>query len=269
MKNTILIACTIINAIVTLIALIFVFKVDVTWTGPLGDTFGGLLSPLIGGISIYFIYKTFDAQREQLADQIRATNFSGSSLYFSEVSAMISDVRSKFNVLHYGEHVDEKVGEEAIKAIKSDLLNFKLPDNFLRNAFPLLRYLNEQMSRIALVATIGNNIDDNYLKELCKDKFKNELAGTIEQTLSVFEEVRRSLDLMQKKDEYYQNNSMFMSFMASQYESYLKSINSLHELGNVVTKTDFPDRIYEMSINKISHTERLGRIDLTSKWSAK
>ena len=69
MRNTILIVCTITNVIVTLIALIFVFKVDVTWTGPLGDTFGGLLSPLIGGISIYFIYKTFEAQREQLEDQ--------------------------------------------------------------------------------------------------------------------------------------------------------------------------------------------------------
>lgn len=69
MKNSVLIFCTIVNVLVTLIALIFVFNVDVTWTGPLGDTFGGLLSPIIGGISIYFIYQTFKAQREQLKDQ--------------------------------------------------------------------------------------------------------------------------------------------------------------------------------------------------------
>lgn len=38
-------------------------------TGPIGDTFGGILSPLIGLVSIYFIYETFKAQREQLEEQ--------------------------------------------------------------------------------------------------------------------------------------------------------------------------------------------------------
>lgn len=35
----------------------------------MGDTFGGLLSPIIGFISIYFIYKTFKSQNKQLDDQ--------------------------------------------------------------------------------------------------------------------------------------------------------------------------------------------------------
>ena len=45
-------------------------------TGPLGDTFGGLLSPIIGLVSVYFIYETFKAQREQLIEQKLASEAS-------------------------------------------------------------------------------------------------------------------------------------------------------------------------------------------------
>ena len=32
-------------------------------TGPLGDTFGGLLSPIIGLVSVYFIYESIPEPR--------------------------------------------------------------------------------------------------------------------------------------------------------------------------------------------------------------
>ena len=47
------------------------FKCQFDWgkLGPMGDMFGGLLSPIIGGVSILYIYKTFKAQKKQLKDQ--------------------------------------------------------------------------------------------------------------------------------------------------------------------------------------------------------
>lgn len=261
--------CTIVNVLVTIIALVFVFKVDVSWTGSLGDTFGGLLSPVIGGVSIYFIYQTFAAQREQLEDQIRATNFSGSSLYFSEISDMIFDIRAKFKILTYGDYVDEQVGEDAIEAIKEDLSGNNLPNDFIKNGLPVLQSLNEQMSRITLVATIGSNLKDDNLGRLFKDKFKNELEIMIRDIVSVFESVRRCLKLMESNDEYRKNNNKHVSWMAWQYESYYESIANLHELVDLLVKTDFPDRVYKVEINKISIVERLNRINLISKWTVK
>lgn len=55
-----------------LLILIFILIYGPDFTGPVGDTFGGIFSPIVGAISIYFIYKTFGAQREQLEDQKRA-----------------------------------------------------------------------------------------------------------------------------------------------------------------------------------------------------
>lgn len=125
------------------------------------------------------------------------------------------------------------------------------------------------MSRIALIANIGSNIEDSYLKELFKDKFKNELLDLIKQVISVFESVRSSLKLMHSDNEYCQDNCNHVSWMASQYESYLKSMNILNKLGNVVIKGDSPDRVWEVQLHKITIEERLSRIDLSSKWSAK
>ena len=59
-----------VNILLVLALLIFlIYGLEPGYTGPIGDTFGGLLSPVIGIVSIIFIYKTFAAQREQLKDQ--------------------------------------------------------------------------------------------------------------------------------------------------------------------------------------------------------
>ena len=44
-----------------------VFDHNPTYTGPIGDTLGGLLSPVIGIVSLIYIYNTFKEQREQFA----------------------------------------------------------------------------------------------------------------------------------------------------------------------------------------------------------
>lgn len=130
---------------------------DLEWaqnTGPLGDTFGGLFSPIIGLVSFILVYRTFKAQREQLADQVRATNFAGSSLYFVEVSNMISDVKLKLTSLEYKEYTDMKVGYEAMNAFKEDLSIGNLADDFLRNGLPLLRFINEQLILIQNLSVV-------------------------------------------------------------------------------------------------------------------
>lgn len=55
------------NFILLIVISILIYGPDST--GPVGDTFGGIFSPVIGIVSVYFIYETFKAQREQLEDQ--------------------------------------------------------------------------------------------------------------------------------------------------------------------------------------------------------
>ena len=88
-------------------------------TGPLGDTFGGLLSPIIGLVSVYFIYETFKAQREQLIeqklaseaslslqreqlkDQKRINDVTISSNMLSVLSDYLTTIEAKFNIIEY------------------------------------------------------------------------------------------------------------------------------------------------------------------------
>lgn len=49
-------------------------KETVTVSGPLGDTFGGLFSPIIGLVTILLVYRTFQDQRTSNAHSKSATN---------------------------------------------------------------------------------------------------------------------------------------------------------------------------------------------------
>ena len=179
---------------------------------------------------------------------------------------MIIDVKVKFDAISYGEYIDEKIGKEAIKAIKQDLSGRNLPGNFFKDAWPLLLSLNEQTKRILLIATVGNSIKDENLKRLFEDKFRSQLYTVIEQITSVFKDIRGSLKLMQNNEEYRTTNSEDVSFMASQYESYFKSITVLTEVVSFVNQVKRIE-VDEIHIKKISVGERLSKLDLTNDWS--
>lgn len=83
---------------------------DLKWTkntGTLGDTFGGLLSPIIGLVSIYFIYKTFKAQREQLKDQKKTNRATMSSVRLSTLMDDLKRIQGKFNGITYTNHINK------------------------------------------------------------------------------------------------------------------------------------------------------------------
>ena len=117
-STIVIVLCTILNIYFFLpIATAYVtHRFSLEWiekSGQMGDTFGGLLSPLIGLVSIYFIYKTFNAQREQLddqrkandamitaqreqlRDQIDANRVTMGTLHLEKIEAIIEDTRQK------------------------------------------------------------------------------------------------------------------------------------------------------------------------------
>ncbi len=155
MKNTILIVCTVVNVVITLVALIFVFKVDVLWTGPLGDTFGGLISPIVGGISVYLIFETFKSQQEQLKDQRKATNATIGLIYLDESRDLLKGVAEKISDLKFIDRgTTNNKGLEAVKSFGAMYQNKDISVAFLSQENVLLESLTLLVEKITFVARL-------------------------------------------------------------------------------------------------------------------
>lgn len=59
------------------------------------------MSPIIGGFSIYLIYKTFKAQGEQLEDQKKATKTESDAVYVSELRNLLEEVDNQLESIQY------------------------------------------------------------------------------------------------------------------------------------------------------------------------
>lgn len=145
---------TVVNVII-FIALVLLKFGNVTITGPLGDTFGGLLSPVIGIISAFLIYETFKAQREQLIDQKDANQIEKSSIYFSELKQLLEDTERQAQTFYFEIHTKESFNRYYGLDALNHFFAFYEPNvegaiSFSGNS--LLNAINTQISDMIFVA---------------------------------------------------------------------------------------------------------------------
>ena len=207
MKNIVLVVCTVINIILTAIALIFFFKVDVLRTGPLGDTFGGLLSPVIGGISIYFIYMTFKAQRDQLEDQKKATKSAVDSVYVSELRDFLAEVENRITLIEYvsARGINKNTGLQAIEAFyqTQDARKYGFTSSLIYQDIKLLEdlhYIINMFDFVNVSLFKKDQITNNEIINMFKERFKLSIVANFPTFLNVFVIINEELRFFEKQD---------------------------------------------------------------------
>lgn len=138
---------------------LFIIKAEPGKIGPIGDTFGGLLSPIIGSVSIYFIYKTFEAQREQLEDQKLINKATIGSIYLSELKDWISDIHNSVDGLVYGPTLTSHRGRYALEEFATNFDRNGQWTNLDSVLFSDLDFLDDALTITNKLVSIAEFVD--------------------------------------------------------------------------------------------------------------
>lgn len=68
---------------------------SVVQTGTLGDTLGGILSPLIGGVTIYYVLKSYNKQRESYSKQQETHELEVNNTNFTVLKDAFNELETK------------------------------------------------------------------------------------------------------------------------------------------------------------------------------
>jgi hypothetical protein len=162
-----------------------------SFTGPFGDTMGGILSPVVGIVSIYFIYKTFEAQREQLKDQTKANSLSNDAFYFQQGRLLIDEVLGKYNNLNYTKYMsftDDK-GIYCFKIFCQNMWESKLDDK----DYNFLIKVHSQFKVLLAVNALGKKILDKTLKQIFIIRIYESLGVYFEEIMRIHDRLQSAM----------------------------------------------------------------------------
>ncbi len=141
--------------IITMLILVaicfFFFKLDPTFTGPIGDTFGGLFSPVIGTFSLIYIYKTFTEQRAQLNEQRGQYTINRiTDIIYRQLDRVNESVKSQSFLFNNTNHEEGYRGLNSINKVMEENINFLRADNAIKN-----------LRREDVIKTVSSVLDGN------------------------------------------------------------------------------------------------------------
>lgn len=204
-KEILKISGTYILVIFLAISIFIVLRINVTYSGPLGDSLGGIFSPLFGIVSVYLLYKAFQLQNDQLVDQRNSNYTQMSFMYLEDIKKMLSNFENENKKYYFKtpingssitSEIQEYRGFEAINQFTTyynSVIGSEIIDS---SSFELLRNINAQSEDIAYIHKriefLRSKLTHDH-HEYCMLLFKRVFSNHIYYSELIYIEIRNIL----------------------------------------------------------------------------
>ncbi len=252
-----------------------------SFTGPFGDTMGGILSPMTGIISIYLIYKTFQTQNEQLTDQQKANSLASDAFYFSQGKMLLDEVFAKFSKITYTPtyfiYKDQNtIFAGALAFVKlTGVISEKELDI---NEREFLNKISEEFKKILITNELSGNIMNNALKKTYKTYLYEYMGESLIHILNIHSILQEIVIKYFQETRENSDRTITKQAIVDTFIDYDNFIRKFSEVADFIMTYPTPDpnpysHFYEKMSKKRYFNElykqnekKFGKINLTKKW---